>query len=198
MKSLIILLNTIFFLFYSLYLQNSSYSSETNYNSDSGTKFCYKDNGLYKLGKKKKSILDTPWGKKGVSKIEMKNPNTGNYDEILMLNGGRYIEIRDDKDVKISDIHLFSLIFGRENLLYYNYAEFVNGKIQSTSIPQTKFYRGRITLKNTQNGSEMDGEAGVYFMEGNGKRLVEIANDICKCYIRIYYSDQIGMRIYND
>jgi hypothetical protein len=123
----------------------------------------------------------------------MKNPRTNSYDEIMMTNSGKYIEIRNDKDVRISDIDLFSLIFGREYLLLYNYAEFINGQRQNSTIPQTIFYSGKIELKNNQGTNSRYSETGVYFMEGSGKRLVEIANDICKCYVRLYYSDQVGL-----
>ena len=147
----------------------------------------------YKLTESQQITPVDRWKIKGVYRVEMKNPRTNSYDEIMMTNPGKYIEIRNDKDVRISDIDLFSVIFGREYLLLYNYAEFINGQRQNSTIPQTIFYSGKIELKNNQGTNSRYSETGVYFMEGSGKRLVEIANDICKCYVRLYYSDQVGL-----
>lgn len=140
-------------------------------------------------------ISEDEWQKKGVYRVEMKNPTTGSYDEIMMTSPGKYIELRNNKDVRISDNDLFSLIFGKEFLLLYKYAQFTDGQIKNSNIPQSNLYTGNIELKNEGGTNSTRGEARVYFMQGSGKRLIEIVNDICKCFIRIYYSDEIGLKI---
>jgi len=140
--------------------------------------------------------IDGDWKIKGIKRVEMKNPNTGNWDEILFFNPGKYIEIKNEKDLRITDLDILAQLFGSYSVGIYQSAVFENGTLTPTNVSQTKFYVGDLQLSNRSRTNEKIGKAGVYFMWGNGQKLVELRNDICKCYVRFYYSDEYGLKNY--
>ena len=140
----------------------------------------------------------TDWVKKGVKKIEKQDPSTKSWDGFTLTNPGKYIEIKGDKDVRISDLDVFIAVFGREFLGIYNSAEFLDGKNQSTNAAQTTFYVGNLVLKQN-NVTGKSGETGVYFYYSNGSLgAIEIRSRVCMCATRIYVGDyNEGLRILN-
>jgi hypothetical protein len=150
---------------------------------------------LYKFYPQVEIVPTNGWEVKGVYKIEMKNPRTGGYDEIMMTKPGQYIEIKNGRDILINNLDIFQLMFGSEYLLFYNSAKFENGSFYNSNLPQTNAYKGSMELSNSDKTNVTGGETIVYFMSGSGTNLVEIANSTCKCFIRLYYSDQVGLKM---
>jgi hypothetical protein len=140
--------------------------------------------------------IDGDWRIKGIKRVDIKNPNTGTWDEILFFNPGKYIEIKDEKDLKITDLDILAQLFGTHSVGIYQSAVFEDGVLTPTNVSQTNFYVGNLRLSNKSRTNEKVGKAGVYFMWGNGQKLVELRNDICKCYVRFYYSDEYGLKNY--
>ena len=150
---------------------------------------------IYKFYPQGALIQTSGWDVKGVYKIEMKNPRTGGYDEIMMTKPGQYIEIKNGRDILINNLDIFQLMFGSEYLLFYNSAKFENGSVYNSNLPQTNAFKGSMELSNSDKTNITGGETIVYFMSGRGTNLVEIANNTCKCFIRLYYSDQVGLKM---
>lgn len=136
------------------------------------------------------------WIKKGVVKVEKQNASTGSWDEIMFTTPGKFIEIRNNKDIRISDLDVFSAVLGRDYMGIYNVAEFTDGKNQQTSVPQTVSYIGYMVLKQS-NVPGTSAETGVFFYYLNGNMgAIEIRSKICMCASRIYIGEyQEGMRI---
>jgi hypothetical protein len=125
----------------------------------------------------------------------MRNPRTGGYEEIMMLNPGQYIEIKNNQDILINKSDIFRLIFGIETLLFYNSAKFENGSLFNSNIPQTKSFKGIMELSNSNRTNILESETIVHFISKGGTNSVVISNSTCKGVLQLYYSDQVGLRM---
>lgn len=135
------------------------------------------------------------WDIKGIAKVEKLTSNNGVYTEILMHNPGKFVEIRNGKDLKITDVDIFTLIFGRENLLYFNTAEFTDGTIFNSGTPSTTSYKGKVLLKNSSGSNQKFGNIVLHFYSGNGVKLLQINSEIGNSSVRLYLSDKVGFKI---
>jgi len=136
------------------------------------------------------------WIKKSITKFQKLNSETKEYDDFMLLNPGKYIEIKDNKDIRIADLDIFELVIGKEFIGVYNQALFTNGIKQQTDLPQTERYLGDVVLKNSLNESGKTDKAGLFFFYNNGVcSAIEIKNKICMCDCRIFFTDYTEMQI---
>lgn len=140
------------------------------------------------------------WIKKSVYKIEMQNSRTNLFDEIMMLNPLKYIEVKNMNSVRIFDLDIFSLVAGQEYVGVYNQAVFVDGVQKSVQTPQTNLFLGKLELRDKNGFSGRSGDAGLFFFYKNGVAgAIEIKNKICMCACRIYFTDyHAGMKMLTD
>lgn len=144
----------------------------------------------------KPSLNNIGWIKKSVTKVEKQNTNTGGWDEVMFTTPGKFVEIRDNKDIKISDLDVFSAVLGRDYIGIYNNAAFINGKKQQSNAPQTDSYTGSILLYQDDIPGT-SGETNLFFYYNGGKLgAIEIRSKVCMCASRIYIEEyQEGLKI---
>jgi hypothetical protein len=156
---------------------------------------------LLKFGDVLSQITNEPlhnnvgWIKKSVIKVEKQNANRGTWDEIMFYSPGKFVEIRDNKDIKISDLDVFSAVLGRDYIGIYNKAVFINGIKQHTNAPQTDFYKGSIILyQGDIPGTGGETSLSFYYKDGQ-LGAIEIRSKVCMCASRIYIGEyQEGLK----
>lgn len=138
------------------------------------------------------------WIKKGITKIQKQNAYTNQFEDIILMNPGKYIHIRNDKDVLIEDLDVFRVVFGDDFVGFYQTGEFTSGEKTNTSVEQTVAYKGDLVLRNTSNGQVRKGETYIFFYYSGSKLgAIEIRTRICNCATRIYIDDYKGVTILN-
>lgn len=142
-----------------------------------------------------KELENEGWKTMGISKFQLLNPNTGNWDEIMFTNPGKYIEVRNNKDLLIEDLDIFSAIVGSNKIGFYKSAKFINGTKVNAGLENTDKYEGKIELIDNNKISSNSDKAEVYFFydSSNNLRCIQIDNYFCYCKARIFVGEY-GMR----
>lgn len=137
------------------------------------------------------------WKKMAVTKLQKQNASTKNYDTFILMNPGKYIQIKNEKDVRIEDLDVFSMVFGSEFVGLYNVGEFINGERTTTNVPQTIAYKGDMVLRNS-SGDQKSAETYVFFFYSGSKLgAIEIRTRLCNCATIIFIDDYTGIKILN-
>ena len=154
-------------------------------------------NGVFYFSREliSKELEKEGWQRKGISKLQLLNPKTGNWDEIMFTNPLKFIDIRNNKDVLIEDLDLLSVLVGSDKIGLYKAARFVNGEKVKAELEKTDKFEGLIELLDNNKISSNSEKAVVYFFydKNNSMGCIQIDNYFCKCKARIFVG-KYGMR----
>jgi len=138
------------------------------------------------------------WIKKSVTKFQMQNPQTGSYEEIMFTNPGKFIEIRNNKDIRIQDLEMLEMLVQSPVAGRYMGGQFADGVRESTTAELTIRYRGNfVLLDNNGSPSKQDLTIIDFFYDRNNRlRGFTYSSNICKCRAQIFFTDyQEGLQI---
>ena len=138
------------------------------------------------------------WEKRTVTKFQMQNPQTGSYEDIMFTNPGKYIEIRNNKDIRIQDLDMLEIMVQAPVAGRYKEGQFSDGVRESTTAELTIRYRGNfVLLDNNGLPSKQDLTIIDFFYDRNNKLSgLTYSSNICKCRAQIFFTDyQEGLQI---
>jgi len=142
------------------------------------------------------------WVKMSVIKFQMMNSNTGNWEEIMFTNPGKYIEIGNRKDVLIEDLDILKFVGGENVIGFYKAMQFIDGTKNDTEKTElTIRYDGNFVLLDNNRLPSKSGKGAIFIYYGRNDKIgcIEIQSYLCMCKARIFVSDyQTGLKILNE
>ena len=142
------------------------------------------------------------WVKMSVIKFQMMNSSTGNWEEIMFTNPGKYIEIGNGKDVLIEDLDILKFVGGENVIGFYKAMQFIDGTKNDTEKTElTIRYDGVFTLLDNNRMPSKSGKGAIFIYYGRNNKIgcIEIQSYLCMCKARIFVSDyQPGLKILNE
>jgi len=131
------------------------------------------------------------WGKRSVTKFQMQNPQTKSYEDIMFTNPGKYIEIRNEKDIRIQDLDMLEMMVQSPVAGRYKEGQFTDGVRESTTAELTIRYRGNFVLfDNNGLPSKQDLTIIDFFYDRNNRLSgLTYSSNICKCRAQIFFTD---------
>ncbi len=131
------------------------------------------------------------WEKKSVTKFQMYNPKSFSWEGIIFTEPGKYIEIRNGKDLRITDIDILQYLVDGPVAGLYKSGQFINGVSEPAKTELTTRFNGDFVLYDN-NGLESKWDKTTiffYYDRSNKNTALEYQSFICKCKARIFFDD---------
>jgi len=116
----------------------------------------------------------------------------------MFTNPGKFIEIRNNKDIRIQDLEMLEMLVQSPVAGRYMGGQFADGVRESTTAELTIRYRGNfVLLDNNGSPSKQDLTIIDFFYDRNNRlRGFTYSSNICKCRAQIFFTDyQEGLQI---
>ena len=138
------------------------------------------------------------WKQMSVTKFQMQNLETGSWNEIMFTNPGKYIKMKNDKDLHIDDLDILSFLGGQAGI--YTAMEFNDGVKSHTDQEMTSRYDGNFVLFDNSHSRAKSDKGALFIFYGRDNKIggIEIQSYLCRCKVRIFLADyQEGLKILN-